>query len=391
MKSKKSNKLSLHPPAEYVPEDDPYWVISPDSKDPNKGGHHLERLNTFLLRYPFWVNDLMCGVPTYYAVLGVLRGATSDELRGCYEREMNFSVYPDETIEEAFRVLSDLQLRVKYDELLHLFKTITAYSSPSEKENLTKAHSDYLKNARNMRKVGELQVTHHDYIILVGKGMPDIFEYSKLSPDCTDEEILRYSSGGDELSVMISSIMHDPHLREKFVFVTDFFENMILEKGREKRERLKKVWGSFSPDLLKRVILLSLTKNKAFGEAIDRINKNLSENHDWKNYLPPSEKSFLSLFGVEKEELSLPKEDLAAFLRSKYRLLKRTSEVNLAYTVLKNPSLRDEYLWMREYYDFKMLDDAIGDDTDEPDPDEPMEELFEKTIRQIITQKGSFF
>ena len=46
--------------------------------------------------------------------------------------------------------------------------------------------------------------------------------------------------------------------------------------------------------------------------------------------------------------LNADKKEVDGLIRDKYRQLERTSRVNLAYSVLKNQTLRDDYLWLFE-------------------------------------------
>ena len=83
--------------------------------------------------------------PTYYGILGVLKGESIETLKEHYELEKNFSAFPDSTIEEAFDVLSNTVKRIKYDEFLTLFLKISIHLPPDKKVEVTKIHHDFCK------------------------------------------------------------------------------------------------------------------------------------------------------------------------------------------------------------------------------------------------------
>jgi len=116
-------------------------------------------------------------------------------------------------------------------------------------------------------------------------------------------------------------------------------------------------------------------------DIFDRIGNNLSSNHDWKEFLPPSDRTFFSIFGVDEHISSLPKSEIESLLRARYRTLERTPDVNLAYTVLKNPTLREEYIWMLHHYELQKIDDMIREEEKYTD------ELNDAQIQKIIAKK----
>ena len=384
MGNKKRAQIQKSPkqsPPPLNPDDDPYWKVSSENIDPRKGVQYIERFFNYKSRYPQWVEDISSGIPSYYAVLGVLKGFSKETLQKAYERECTLSVYPDDSIEEAYRVLSDLQLRVKYDEFLIRFEHATRYSPAHLIENLKKAHDEYLKNALTIRKLGAFTQNHHDYMFLISKGMPDIFEFSGLNQDCSEEEAIAYASSGDELSVLISAIMQDPIKREQFINCKNFIQDSPNEDAKELIKKLRKRWEVFDPQFVSKVMYMSLTVSEQILDIFDRIGNNLSSNHDWKEFLPPSDRTFFSIFGIDEHISSLPKSEIESLLRSRYRTLERTPDVNLAYTVLKNPTLREEYIWMLHHYELQKIDDLIREEEKYSD------ELNDAQIKKIIAKK----
>ena len=120
-KKKKYLAITEEPVPLIPPYDDPYWVLADNYIEASKSNRNFDQFNRLKRKYPEWADDLMTCYPTYYGILGVLRGESAETLKEHYELETNFSVYPDSTIDEAYGVLSDTLRRVKYDEFLTLF------------------------------------------------------------------------------------------------------------------------------------------------------------------------------------------------------------------------------------------------------------------------------
>ena len=100
--------------------------------------------------------------------------------------------------------------------------------------------------------------------------------------------------------------------------------------------------------MVERIILLSLTEPNAIKNYFKRFETILISNQDWREYLPPSNESFFSILGLDTDVLRADKKEVDGIIRDKYRQLERISRVNLAYSVLKNQTLRDDYLWLFE-------------------------------------------
>jgi len=364
-------------------DEDPYWQVSPDHAETRNFDRLLEKFQRSTLRYPQWADDLMCGVPSYYCVLNVLRGASSEQLLQHYEQENDFSYFSDETIEEAYDVLSNTMNRVKYDEFLRLFMTLS-HSLPQEKKTeLIDIHRSNVEKAKIFRRFSKIKITYGDYVLLVAKGMPDIFTYAGLSRDCSEEDIQKFADRGDEVSGVIALLMREPAKRDDFKFISDFPDIVSNEEGKKVRKKLKKVWKTFDPLLISRVMLMTLTASNQYVDILNRCGEILQENHDWIPFLPPSNETFFSLLGVDEDVGSLQKSEIETLLRSRYRELERTPRINLAYTVLKNQKLREDYLWMQKHYEFKKLDDALTVPIRKPSQKNEMEEM-QKMIRKLL-------
>jgi len=375
--------------------EDPYWKISLPREEPGKYARYLVRFQREAYQHPEWAEDLISGIPTYYCVLGVLRGATAEQLLHHYNQEMIFSYYPDDIIERAYSTLSKTVNRIKYDEMLHLYLTISRSLPPEKKEELINEHKSHIERAKVFRRLGEIQKTYYDYPLFIAKGMPDIFTFSNLSRDCSEEDIKKYEERRDEVSTVIASIMRDPAKKDDFVFMSDFLEINSHEEAKDTRTELRKIWKTFDPGLINRIMYMALTSSKTMEKILTRCNEILQDNHDWIPFLPPSDKTFFSVLGIKDDINPLTKSEIEALLRSRYRAMERTPLVNLAYTVLKNQKLRDDYLWLQKNYEFKKLDDALvippeKDHLNSEIMDQEMEKVMRKILRNIKDLNGVF-
>ncbi|MFH0967231.1 MAG: hypothetical protein V1862_06070 [Methanobacteriota archaeon] len=380
--TKPQNPLPPVTVADLQAEDDPYWQVFPESNGPVPI-RYIEKFQREMIRYPQWAEDLMRGIPTYYGVLRVLRGASAEQLLLHHEQEMNFSPFPDDTIEEAYDVLSQTASRIKYDEFLHLFCKICQPIPPEHKAGLIEVHHSLVQKAKLFHRMRKIQESYADYFIMVAQGMPDIFSFSGLSRDCSGEDIRNYSDGGDEVSQVIASIMGDPVKRDDFMLISDFPNLIAGEDGKKSLAALKKKGKSIDPSLVSRVLLMTLTGSNQFGEIITRCGEILQDNHDWIAYLPPSSDTFFSLLGVAEDICLLPKSQMESELRSRYRTLERTPQVNLAYTILKSQKLRDDYLWMQKNYDFMLMEKALQAPKKKLTKKEKMEQMFRQMNRRM--------
>ena len=79
-------------------------------------------------------------------------------------------------------------------------------------------------------------------------------------------------------------------------------------------------------------------------------------NNIWLDYLPPNKNSFYRILNIDINNLNSINEmesntknsEFRELLFKKYKIVEKTSETNLAYSVLKNPQTRKEYDWLLE-------------------------------------------
>ncbi len=84
----------------------------------------------------------------------------------------------------------------------------------------------------------------------------------------------------------------------------------------------------------------------------DRI-RNMHE--DWGEYL--GDKTFYDVLSIDRASVPEDKREAEGFIRNVYRRMKRTPEVNLAYSVLKNFRDRGDYNWLLKNH--KLVDTLV--------------------------------
>ncbi len=131
-----------------------------------------------------------------------------------------------------------------------------------------------------------------------------------------------------------------------------YFNNKYSgKKNLEEREKRKRKWKKIDRSILERLILTALSEPDAILKYMQRWEEIINSNQDWKQYLPPNKETFLSVIGLDRNSLSGDKKEVERTIREKYRYLEKTAQVNLAYSVLKNTSQREDYLWLLENHE----------------------------------------
>lgn len=353
--------------------DDPYWKVSSIFVDMHRIGRFINMFEHFEVRHPEWVQDLMEGTPTYYCILGVEKGVAKSQIEQAYENKQGLSSYSDEIIEEAFDVLSNPRLKKEYNKLLFIFEQITKCMPPHEKNELIKNHADNINTEKKYIRIRPILEKYKWYYVLYMKGMPDLYEVAGIAQDSPEEAFKKYSDSDSEFMQKIFSLLSNKSFREEYDFLIYFINTHSEPEILEKMEIHRRKWEQIDNQIVEKIILDAL--NEPFGATDNFLHSSetINNNYDWLQYLPPNEETFLSVLGLERDSISGDKKEVEKTLREKYRYLEKTAKVNLAYSVLKNTSLRDDYLWLLENQE---MVDALHDlfstefDLEEDDPDE---------------------
>lgn len=353
--------------------DDPYWKVSSIFVDMHRVGNFISKFERFELRHPEWVQDLMEGTPTYYCILGVEKGAAKSQIEQSYEKKLGFSSYSDEIIEEAFDVLSNPGFTREYNKLLLIFEQITKSMPLHEKKELIKNHADNINTEKEYNRMGSILEKYKWYHVLYMKGMPDLYEVTGIAQDSPEEAFKKHSDSDSGFMQKIYSLLSDKSFRDDYNFLIYFTNIHSKPEILEEREMHRRKWEQIDNQIVEKIIFNALDEPSGITSNISRSSETINNNHDWSQYLPPNEETFLSVLGLEKDSLSGEKKEVEKTLREKYRYLEKTAKVNLAYSVLKNTSLREDYLWLLENNEmFDALNDLFSTEFDlsEDDPDE---------------------
>jgi hypothetical protein len=353
--------------------DDPYWKVSSIFVDMHRMGRFINMFAQFEVRHREWVNDLMGGIPTYYCVLGVEKGTSKSQIEKAYENRRGFSSYPDEVIEVAFDVLSNSGRTKQYNKLLGIFEQITKCMAPHEKNELIKIHADNTNTEKEYIRMKPILEKYKWYYTLYMKGMPDLYEVTGIAQYSPEEAFNKYSDSDSEFMQKIFSLFSNKSSREDYNFLIYFINTHSEPDILEEREIHRRKWEQIDKHIVEKIILNALNKPFGITNNISKCSETINNNHDWLQYLPPNEETFLSVLGLEKDSLSGEKNEVEKTLREKYRYLEKTAKINLAYSVLKNTSLREDYLWLLENQEmFDALNDLFTTEFDiaQDDPDE---------------------
>lgn len=370
--SKKKNKHKEHDPPvlkQEIPiQDDPYWKVSALFLDSHRVGRFVSKFEQFNEEYPEWTGMLMEGLPTYYCVLGVPRGASKEDIEKAYKKKLRFSYYSRDIIEEAYDVLSDEFLQKEYYELILVFEQITKCMMPSEKKELIETHTENIKNEKDFVKMGEIQPQYAQFLNIYLLGAPGLYEIIGLDPKSSFENIKKRCETGSELFKKIYTILGDPSRRDDYDFLMYFVRRFESNENHEQRNMKVKNWEKIDRKTFEKIMINSLNQSEGNENIGKRLENIISANQDWMLYLPPNKETFFSILGIDKSSLSGDKKEMEKVLREKYRYLEKTPKVNLAYSVLKNESQRIDYLWVSENIDIFNAMKKIASDEEENVP-----------------------
>lgn len=208
--------------------EDRYWRLSSQYVDPSRLRSQSFKFEKMKEEHPKWTDDILSGLPSYYAILGVTR-ETLDEIDEAYELKLKHSIYGDE-LKEAYETLRNDEMRRKYDNFLRNFSKISRSFNPVKKSELVRTHEKYLGLEEKIGTFGFIQEKHKGWIDLFLKGAPTLYEILGIDRSTKDLEYLRLHRKFSDLEEEAYKILSDPELRWKYDFVLDFLANVEREK-----------------------------------------------------------------------------------------------------------------------------------------------------------------
>lgn len=376
--SKRKNKHLANQPAtkqEVSIQDDPYWKVSPLHMDPHRVGKYIIKFDKLDEEYPECTEMLLEGFPTFYCILGVMRGASEEDVKKAYANKLELSHYSQNILEIAYDTLSSETLRKEYDGLLFVFEQITKCMLIPDKNELIRNHSMNISIEKDFVKMREIKKQYANFLSLHLFGAPELYELIGVGKDSSPEDITKQCETGSKLRKRIYSILGDPVKREEYDFMMNFIQKYAHEEKHEHRNSRLKNWENMDRKLLENIMLNALDHSDETEQLQKRMYWTLTNNQDWSRYLPPNKETFFSILGLDRNSLSGDKKEIETMIREKYRHLDKTPEVNLAYTVLKNESQRADYLCLIENIEFiNTMQRIFSDDMNEKTPSQSKKE-----------------
>jgi curved DNA-binding protein CbpA len=333
--------------------DDPYWKVPTRYMDRSRVGGQERKLDKFDRLYPGCVDDLYEGLPTYYGVLCVSKNDSQDAIEKAYERKKKSSIYPEEVIERAYEMLSDKGKRSAYDEIIRVFMKVLLAFTASEKREIIDDHADWLEREKKRATMEHIMGNHGAWFYLFSHGAPTFYKLLGVDREKLKEgeEVKCKKKNLDpRLAEEICKTLNNPQLRFEYDFVFDelsiFFDaNPFAEEllqgplGRGASHRRKKAFLK-GRDAAYLMVLKYQNYLKRYGKTMD-------EHLDWQEYT--GDKTFYSVLNIDASLIPADKREAESFIRNAYRDKGRTEEVNLAYSVLKNSRLREDYDWLLKH------------------------------------------
>ncbi len=318
--------------------DDPYWEIPSRYMDTSRVGQYLKKLQKLEKSYSLYIDDLYTGLPTCYSVLCLPKNASFDAVEKAYERKKRHSVYPDDVLKRAYEILSSSEKRSDYEEIIYLFNKIMQNHTAKEKQELIKEHASWLEKEKDQATFNYIREKHGVWQQLFFHGAPTFYEL--LGVDRTKlksgEEVKCENKDVDKRLVEeIYKIINNPQLRFEYDFMLDILDEMFGEEKSEMFKSEKTFWKG------RDVVYLMILK---YYEPIKKYEQLIDMHNDWEAYI--EDRTFYDVLTIDMASISGDKQEVENTIRNAYKDKERTPEVNLAYSVLKNFRLRNDYDWL---------------------------------------------
>jgi len=334
--------------------EDTYWKVPTRYMDPSRLDRIYDKIERFEETYKKWTDDLYSGLPSYYCVLCIAKKASAEECKKAYERKKKCSVYSQELIERAYEALSTEINRSTYNTILRLFLKISQALPPNKRREMIEYHDEWLKREKEYATQRYIVEKRGAWLELFRLGAPTFYEVLGVDADSKDEKTGKERVGMNRLRAEISNILANPQLRFEYDYMLDFANETIDEEELEEIEAKRVLWAG-KDDLY----LFLLTRF----DDLKRYEEIKTEHEDWTKY--SADKTFYDVLNIDAASIPEDKREAETIIRTAYRDVERTPEVNFAYTILKNAKLRDDYNWLlkngewaRVVYEFDIEDEA---------------------------------
>jgi len=317
---------------------DPYWKFPTRYVDFSRLMGYGKRFESFGEHYPDCLDDLLSGSPTYYCVLCVSKNDPPDVIRKAYQRKIEHSEYPDDVIERACEMLSDRKKRSDYEEILRLFLKLMQGYSAKDKRELIEEHDEWIEDEKDYATANYLMKHRGAWLNLYHLGAPTLYELLGVDrAKLKAREVLQCKNDGVDKRLVEDAcrILNNPQLRFEYDFMLDRADEILQGDYLMDGERRNPVWKGND-----RLYLVALRCYDDMKKQ-DRI---MEEHIDWTDYI--GDKTFYDVLTIDRDLIPEDKREAERFIRTAYKDLERTPEVNRAYSVLKNFRMRADYDYM---------------------------------------------
>ena len=349
--------------------DDPYWKFPTRYVDFSRLMGHGKRMESFGEQYSDCIEDLLSGVPTYYCVLCVSKNDPPDVIKEAYQRKIEHSEYPGDVIERACEMLSDRKKRSDYEEILRLFLKIMQGYSAKDKRELIEEHDEWIEDEKEYATVNYIMEHRGAWLNLYHLGAPTFYEIlgvdrAKLKAG----EVVQCKNKGVDRRLVEDTcrILNNPQLRFEYDFMLDRADEILPMDYLMSGESRKPIWKG---DDRRYLVALRCYEDVRKQDLI------MAEHIDWMDYT--GDKTFYDVLTIDKDSIPEDKREAERFIRTAYKDLERTPEVNRAYSVLKN-------FRMRADYDYMLKQGVIVDALNGIAMTEPDDTILDKMIDKMI-------
>ena len=343
---------------------DPYWLKPTKYIEDHEYNARLDRIREIKRRHPTWIRNLEDNIPTYYGVLGVSKETPVKEIRKRYKVKKELSLYSDDILDDAHRTLKNNDLRKEYDSLLNDINILNRDINYTTRFKVIKEHDSWVKAENGWMIMEFLQRNHGNWFFCLTAGIPSFYDMLGLKNWRTErindasikrqiEEKKKSYPNASALFEISYNILLSPILRWEYEFMLEHFDWLMEEADDDRKDELehrRSAWAKWDDKI--DIITLLLSEHDKFHDRLKKWLAIINDKSDWAQYLPPKEKSFYTVLGLNSSELPKGSTDaeISKLLRQRYRQCERTVDVNYAYSVLKNKDLRDDYNWMLEHH-----------------------------------------
>jgi len=320
--------------------------LSRTRKREQDGFDAKEELESILDQREPWVEDFFADIPLYYDVLGIDPSTSTHGIKEALELRHEISCFPEDLLSRVEEILTHEKKRKAYDTLIRLFKesmyALKARGVGEYDSNIR----DWIgfDNAINIQWY--IKRNHGGWFVLDQYGAPSLYKMLGLKQDATTEEIEKEVDAIDDLEWIqktfraVKEVLTDPILRWEYDLLLAFRKRKDEEEIPFQSKGLAHLWPPTeeSARLLHEIIQYP----GDLEDEMDDYRELMKDHSEWMDHLPPK-RSFYEILDLSREGLSKSSREATREMRRRYRQLERTEEVNLAYSVLKNRDLKEDY------------------------------------------------